>query len=119
MSIKLKRVYDPVSAQDGTRILVDRLWPRAVKKEALHLAFWAKEVAPTTELRKWFSHEPEKWEKFQERYKKELDANKEAWEPILKAIQKGVVTLLYSAKDTEHNNAVCLKKYLERQIKER
>lgn len=115
-SIKLKRVYDPASKEDGTRILVERLWPRGIKKEDLKMNLWLKEVAPSTNLRKWFSHDPAKWSKFQEKYEEELDANQEALEPIIKALRQGPVTLLYSSKDTEHNNAVSLKNYLETKI---
>jgi uncharacterized protein YeaO (DUF488 family) len=110
--IKLKRVYDPPSQTDGTRILVERLWPRGIKKSDLKLDTWLKEVAPSTELRKWFSHDPAKWNEFQKKYTLELRANKEALEPLLQALRKGAVTLLYSSHDTEHNNAVCLKNYL-------
>lgn len=114
MRIHLKRVYEPASKQDGFRVFVDRLWPRGIKKEELQMDLWLKEVAPSTELRKWFSHDPAKWEQFQKKYAKELDEKGEALEPILSALKKGVVTLLYSSKDTEHNSALYLKKYLER-----
>ena len=113
MKIKLKRVYDPASKEDGTRILVERLWPRGVKKVDLVLDEWFKDVAPSTELRKWFSHDPAKWDQFQKKYMAELDANHKALEPLVSMLHKGTVTLLYSSHDTEHNNAVCLKKYLE------
>lgn len=119
MKINLKRVYDPVSKEDGVRILVERLWPRGVKKEDLKMDEWLKEVAPSTNLRKWFSHDPTKWKGFKKKYFEELNENPEALEPILKALHKGSVTLLYSSKDTEHNNAVCLKNYLEENIKKR
>ena len=111
--IYLKRVYDLASKQDGTRILVERLWPRGIKKEDLKMDHWLKEVAPSTDLRKWFSHDPSKWTRFQEKYIDELNKNPENLTTILTALKKGNVTLLYSSKDTEHNNAVCLKKYLE------
>ena len=117
MTIKLKRAYDPVSLSDGTRILVDRLWPRGMKKEALHLSLWLKEAGPSNDLRKWFSHAVEKWDQFQERYFHELNAHQAVLLPLLQALQKGDVTLVYGAKDTEHNNAVCLKKYLEQMSK--
>jgi uncharacterized protein YeaO (DUF488 family) len=113
MKIKLKRVYDPASKEDGTRILVERLWPRGVKKVDLILDGWFKEVAPSTQLRKWFSHDPAKWGQFQKKYFLELNANLEALEPLVRAIHKGTVTLIYSSHDTEHNNAICLKEYLE------
>jgi uncharacterized protein YeaO (DUF488 family) len=110
--IRLKRAYDPVVHGEGTRILVERLWPRGVRKEALALDAWMKDVAPSTELRKWFDHRVERWDEFQRRYRMELDANAEAWEPILEASRRGKVTLLYSAHDTDHNGAVALRDYL-------
>jgi uncharacterized protein YeaO (DUF488 family) len=112
--IRIKRAYDPSPAnEDGARFLVDRLWPRGIKKEALHMAAWYKEVAPSNELRRWFSHDPAKWKDFQRRYRVELTANPAAWQPLLDAAKQGDITLLYSAHDTEHNNAVALKAYLE------
>lgn len=117
MKINLKRVYEPASKHDGIRILVERLWPRGIKKENLKMNLWLKEVAPSAELRKWFSHDPDKWIHFQKRYFEELNENTEALEPIVSALKKGTVTLLYSSKDTEHNNAVCLKNYLEKKYK--
>lgn len=117
MEIYLKRVYDPASKEDGARILVERLWPRGVKKEGLKMDGWLKEVAPSTDLRKWFSHDPTKWKEFQKKYFEELNKNREALKPILKVLHKSNVTLLYSSKDTEHNNAICLKNYLEKHRK--
>jgi uncharacterized protein YeaO (DUF488 family) len=111
--IKLKRAYDPPSDDDGVRVLVERLWPRGEKKEALHLDAWLKEAAPSTELRKWFGHDPAKWKQFQQRYFAELDARPEAVEPILKASRQKPVTLIFSSHDVVHNNAVALKTYLE------
>lgn len=116
MNIKLKRVYDPASKEDGSRILVERLWPRGIKKENLAIDEWLKEIAPSTVLRQWFSHDPAKWKEFQKKYYAELDDNPKAVAHILGKIQQGTVTLLYSSKDTEHNNAISLKRYLERQI---
>jgi len=113
--IHVKRVYDPPDAKDGARFLVERLWPRGIKKEALQMQDWLKDVAPSGELRRWFSHDPAKWREFQRRYFKELDGNREAWQPLLQAVRRRNVTLLYSARDTEHNNAVALKEYLEKQ----
>lgn len=113
--IRVKRAYDAPVSEDGARFLVDRLWPRGVKKEALELDEWLKEVAPSDELRRWFGHEPEKWAEFQRRYFAELDDKPEAWQPILEAAGQGNVTLVYGARDTEHNNAVALKAYLEEQ----
>ncbi len=117
--IKLKRAYSPATADDGTRYLVERLWPRAVKKEALRLDAWVKDVAPSEALRRWFSHDPAKWKEFRRRYTAELDANAEAWKPVLEAARRGGVTLVFSAHDTEHNNAVVLKEYLEARLKAR
>jgi uncharacterized protein YeaO (DUF488 family) len=112
--IRIKRVYDPPDHADGTRFLVERLWPRGMKKEALHLDGWLKEVAPSDALRRWFGHDPAKWEEFQGRYFAELEDKPAAWQPILEAARQGNVTLLYSARDTERNNAVALKAYLNR-----
>ncbi len=113
--IRLKRVYDaPDPATDGVRFLVERLWPRGIRKDALQLDGWLKDVAPSTELRQWFHHEPDKWEEFQRRYSAELETRPEAMSPIRKALQKGTVTFLYSSHDAEHNNAVALKTYLMR-----
>lgn len=114
--IKLKRVYEPSASADGTRFLVERLWPRGVKKTALHVEAWLKDVAPSTALRRWFSHDPKKWVEFRRRYFRELTANTNALEPILEAGRHGPVTLVYSSHDTEHNNAVALKDYVEAQI---
>jgi len=111
--IHTKRVYEAYSADDGARYLVERLWPRGMKKEDLIMDAWVKEVAPSNDLRRWFNHDPAKWGEFQRRYRAELDANPEAWKPLLDASKKGKVTLLYSARDTEHNNALTLKSYLE------
>ena len=114
--IRIKRAYDPGAKEDGARFLVDRLWPRGVKKEALHVAAWYKEVAPSDELRHWFNHDPAKWKDFQRRYRAELTASPAAWQPLLDAAEQGDITLLYSAHDTEHNNAVALKAYLEEKL---
>ena len=112
--IRLKRVYEAASARDGRRFLVERLWPRGVKKEGLKLDGWVKEVAPTTELRKWFAHDPAKWDDFRRRYSEELKRNPEAWQPLVSAARKGTVTLLFSSHDEQHNNAVVLKEFLEK-----
>jgi uncharacterized protein YeaO (DUF488 family) len=112
--ITIKRVYDRPEPSDGTRFLVERLWPRGVKKDTLRLDGWLKEVAPSDALRRWFGHDPAKWQEFQRRYGAELESKAEAWQPILKAARRGNVTLLYSAQDTEHNNAVALKAYMEK-----
>ena len=113
--ITLKRVYDEAPAR-GKKFLVERLWPRGVKKEQLDYDEWLMEVAPSTELRQWFSHDPGKYEQFRRRYYAELEAHPQAWQPILEAARKGAVTLLYSSRDTEHNNAVALKQYLETKL---
>jgi len=115
--ISLKRAYDPISRADGTRFLVERLWPRGVAKAKLRIEAWLKDVAPTTELRKWFSHDPDKWDEFRKRYRRELDSHPEAWQPIVSAARRGRVTLIYSAHDTAHNNAVALQEYLTRKVR--
>ena len=114
MEIRLKRTTEAAESSDGARFLVDRLWPRGTRKESLRLDAWLKDVAPSTELRKWFSHDPAKWEDFQRRYFAELDARPEALEPLLAAARKGTVTLLYSSRNTQHNQAVVLRAYLLR-----
>lgn len=116
--IRIKRTYDPALRSDGRRILVERLWPRGMKKEALAAA-WMKEVAPSTELRKWFDHRVERWEEFRRRYRAELDENPDVWQPIGEAAKRGPVTLLYSAHDTVHNGAVVLRDYLSDRTKAR
>ncbi len=107
--ITLKRIYEPYRKDDGYRVLVDRLWPRGVSKEKAHLDLWLKEIAPSNTLRKWFGHDPEKWEEFKKRYKKELEDKKEFINQ-LKLLKKKhkTVTLLYGAKDKEHNEAAVL-----------
>ena len=113
MKIGTKRVYEPAAAGDGKRFLVERLWPRGIKKEELPLAGWLKEAAPSAELRRWFGHDPRRWEGFQERYRTELEANPGAWEPLLEEAIHGTVTLLYSAHDKEHNSALVLQLFLQ------
>jgi uncharacterized protein YeaO (DUF488 family) len=110
--VQLKRVYDPVSRADGTRFLVERLWPRRRSKEGLHLASWLKEVGPGTELRQWFNHDPLKWSRFRTRHFRELDSLPDSWQPILTAA-RGMATLLDSSHGEEHNHAVALKEYLQ------
>jgi uncharacterized protein YeaO (DUF488 family) len=117
--IKLKRVYESAGSGDGARFLVERLWPRGIKKSALQIDAWLKDVAPSTNLRQWFAHDPRKWSDFRERYFRELRDNPEAIEPIITAATPGTVTLLYSSHDTEHNNAVALKDYIEDHLKKR
>jgi uncharacterized protein YeaO (DUF488 family) len=112
--IRIKRTYDQPTSADGRRILVDRLWPRGMTKEALVMEAWRKDVAPSTGLRQWFGHRTERWEEFRRRYERELDANTDAWTPIVEAGRKGVVTLLYSAQNVENNHAIVLRDYLAR-----
>lgn len=114
--IALKRAYERARADDGQRFLVERLWPRGVKKAALRISGWLKDVAPSTELRKWFSHDPAKWDEFRRRYFAELDAHRDALQPLLDAAREGKVTLVSSSHDQEHNNAVALKEYLESEL---
>jgi uncharacterized protein YeaO (DUF488 family) len=114
--IQIKRVYDPINNSDGTRLLVERLWPRGVKKASLEIKAWLKDVAPSGELRKWFSHDPAKWNEFRNRYFMELETNPDAWQPIIEAARHGTVTLIYSSHDTEHNNAVALEEFLMRHL---
>ena len=111
--IQLKRVYEPHLAQDGTRFLVERLWPRGVTKAALADAQWLRDAAPSAELRKWFHHDPQRWNEFRRRYFSELKGEKDALSPILEAARDSTVTLLFSSHDTEHNNAAALKEFLE------
>ena len=116
LMLTLKRAYDAVSPADGTRILVERLWPRGLTKTELQAHAWLKEVAPSTELRKWFNHDPRKWSDFRRRYFRELDERPESWREIVSSARRGTVTLIYSSRDAEHNNAVALKQYLQRRI---
>jgi uncharacterized protein YeaO (DUF488 family) len=111
-----KRVYEPAAKDDGERFLVERLWPRGIKKEDLSLKAWCKEAAPSTELRQWFHHDPAKWKEFQARYRAELEGNLQGWQPLLDAGRHGTITLLYSSHDQEHNNAVVLAAYLEKHL---
>jgi uncharacterized protein YeaO (DUF488 family) len=113
---KLKRVYEAPAKEDGTRILVDRLWPRGLTKEKAKVDLWLKEIAPSTELRKWFGHDPAKWSEFQTRYRAELKHNAEQVSFLKKEVAKGPATLLYGAKDEQHNEAVVLQELLRCQI---
>jgi uncharacterized protein YeaO (DUF488 family) len=114
--IQIKRVYESPAKEDGTRFLVERLWPRGIKKESLVMKAWCKEVAPSQALRLWFGHDPVKWNEFQKRYKIELKNNLKACQPLLDAATKGNLTLLYSARDQEHNSALELKLFLEEKL---
>ena len=115
--LKVKRAYDPASRRDGTRLLVERLWPRGLSKARLQVSAWLKDVGPSTELRKWFSHDPEKWSLFRTRYFRELDSRPDAWRPIVAAARRGTVTLVYSSHDELHNNAVALKDYVRAKMR--
>jgi uncharacterized protein YeaO (DUF488 family) len=117
--IRIKRAYERRARGDGRRILVERLWPRGIAKESLEAHAWMKDVAPSTELRKWFAHRVARWPEFRRRYIEELNAKSEMWTPILDASRRGAVTLLYSAHDTEHNSAVVLRDYLTRRLSRR
>jgi uncharacterized protein YeaO (DUF488 family) len=114
MAFKIKRVYEPPAESDGRRILVDRLWPRGLTKERAHVDLWLEEIAPSTELRKWFGHDPEKWTSFRRRYQTEIRHNDDLVRILKQASRKGTVTLLYGARDENHNEAVVLKEFLER-----
>jgi uncharacterized protein YeaO (DUF488 family) len=111
--IKLKRVYDAPARGDGARFFVERLWPRGIRKTELPLDGWLKDVAPSTELRRWFAHDPRKWPAFRRRYRRELRTNAASLAPLRAAARKGTTTLVYSARDTEHNAAVVLRDYLD------
>ena len=115
--IRLKRVYEKPSRADGLRVLVDRLWPRGLSKERAAVAIWLKEVAPSAELRKWFGHDPDKWKEFQARYRQELKENRAALALLKEKASERTVTLLFAARDEEHNEAVVLKKILQREEK--
>jgi len=115
--IQVKRAYDETSKNDGTRFLVERLWPRGVKKDDLKVEAWLKDVAPSTDLREWFQHDPSKWAEFRRRYFKELAKRQDAWRPLVTRARRGRITLVYSAHDTEHNNAVALKEFVEQKLR--
>jgi uncharacterized protein YeaO (DUF488 family) len=114
MDVRIKRVYETPEPSDGTRILIDRLWPRGLTKDRARVDLWLKDIAPSTSLREWFGHDPAKWEEFQRRYQAELDANPATGAELRAALQRGRATLVYGAKDEQHNDAVVLKAYLER-----
>ena len=114
MAIKIKRVYEQPNDGDGTRVLVDRLWPRGLTKEKARVEVWLKEIAPSTELRKWFGHDPEKWKRFRGRYETELRHNRDLIKMLKSKAGEGTITLLYGARDEKHNEALVLKQFLER-----
>lgn len=111
--IRAKRAYEPASSEDGYRVLVDRLWPRGVSKEDACLDAWMREVAPSDDLREWFNHDPKCWEEFAERYRRELQEKEELLQELREQEDEGTVTLVFAARDTDRNNAVVLKEYLE------
>lgn len=116
MNVKIKRVYEPPDSADGVRVLVDRLWPRGLTKEKASIDLWLKDLAPSVELRKWFDHDPAKWEEFRQRYLGEIRENKEQTRLLSQALEKGPVTLVYGAKDMEHNDAVVLQEFVRDEI---
>jgi uncharacterized protein YeaO (DUF488 family) len=115
--IRLKRIYEQPSDQDGFRVLVDRLWPRGLRKNEVRLDLWLKEIAPGNELRKWFSHDPEKWEEFRKCYLKELELKEEYVQKLIEKAKETDLALLYAAKNEDFNNATVLKEYLESRLK--
>jgi uncharacterized protein YeaO (DUF488 family) len=114
VNVQIKRVYEEPSTSDGKRILIDRLWPRGLTKEKAKVDLWLKDIAPSTELRQWFGHAPSKWNEFKKRYHDELKKNREIIVKLIEQLKTGKVTLVYGAKDEEHNDAVVLKEYLEK-----
>jgi uncharacterized protein YeaO (DUF488 family) len=116
--IHLARVHDADDDGTGPRFLVERLWPRGVRRADLRFTAWLRDVAPSDELRRWFGHEPDRWDEFRRRYFAELDGRPEAWAPLREAAVEGDVTLLYSSRDVEHNNAVALRDYLRGHVAE-
>lgn len=117
MPILLKRIYEKSSSEDGKRVLVERLWPRGLKKEEAKIDEWLREVAPSTELRKWFGHDPSKWNQFKENYWKELDEKPDIVSKLTKECQEKTVTFVFAAKEQQSNNAVALKEYIEKRLK--
>lgn len=113
MQIQIKRAYEPPEATDGRRILVDRLWPRGLSKDGAKIDYWAREISPSTELRRWYGHDPEKWTEFKSRYFAELDANPDGVEALLRNMAAPTTTFVYSSKEARLNNAVALKEYVE------
>lgn len=113
VSISLKRAYEPPAASDGLRVLVERLWPRGLSKETARIDLWAKDLAPSTALRRWYAHDPPRWPEFRSRYRAELKARPEAVQALLREIQRGPVTFVYASRETRRNSAAVLKAYLE------
>jgi uncharacterized protein YeaO (DUF488 family) len=118
MSIHLKRAYDPPAKDDGCRVLVDRVWPRGMTRQQLQVEDWLKDVAPSTELRRWFGHDPRRWDEFRKRYGEELAGQGEALERLVARARQGRLTLVFAAKDAQHNNAVVLKEHLEQRLRD-
>jgi uncharacterized protein YeaO (DUF488 family) len=116
MKVGIKRVYEARSEQDGRRVLVDRLWPRGLTKEKAGVDLWLKEIGPSTELRKWFGHDPDRWQEFQIRYRNEVEKNAACFSILQREVQRGPVTLLFGAKDQEHNEAVVLRSLLKKSV---
>lgn len=111
-NIRVKRIYEPASAEDGTRVLVDRLWPRGVRKQSAALSLWLKDIAPSPELRQWFDHDPSRWQEFGRRYRAELHRNDETVGQLREILKLGRATLLYGAHDTAHNHALILADFM-------
>ncbi len=116
MTINIKRIYEEATDADGTRILVDRLWPRGISKEKAQLAYWAKNISPSNELRKWYQHDPTKWDEFRQRYYAEIESNPDALAELKDHLKADAVTFLYSSKETRLNNAVALKAFIENSL---
>lgn len=117
--IRLKRVYEPPADEDGMRVLVERLWPRGARKDDAAIDVWLKDIAPSTELRKWFGHDPDKWREFQSRYRKELQENGDVVQLLLDKARETPITLVYAARDEAHNSALVLKEFLEARLRRR
>jgi len=114
--VRIRRVYDPPEPEDGFRILIDRVWPRGVSKEEARVDEWRRDLAPSTELRRWFGHDPARFDEFRRRYRAELEQAADALDELVERARDGVVTLVYGARDTEHNNAVVLRELLEERL---
>lgn len=113
MNLRVKRIYEPPDSADGYRVLVDRIWPRGVSKQQANLDDWLRDIAPSSELRRWFNHRPDRWNEFQRRYRRQLARKQEMVEDLRARAKAGTVTLLYSARNTSHNQAIALKAYIE------